>query len=236
MDYLKIYDNLISGSRNRVLEGYSENHHIIPKCLGGTDEKSNMVRLTAEEHYIAHLLLVKIHPNNHKLVFAANMMCAYSKDSGRKHTNKRYGWLRRRLAEATSKMNKGKMPGNKGIPITEDHREKLQTTWIFTFPDGREEIHKGLREFCQTHSLNQTTMSAVCKGIRSHHKGFKCMKLDNIKKGDNNPFLSKPRKSTGKSPYNSIKVLIAGIEYDSIHKAMVRLNLKRHEIERLNEY
>lgn len=39
---------------------YFETHHIVPKSLGGTDDKNNLVNLTAREHYIAHLLLVKI--------------------------------------------------------------------------------------------------------------------------------------------------------------------------------
>lgn len=43
------------------MEGeYFETHHIVPKSLGGTDDKNNLVNLTAREHYIAHLLLVKI--------------------------------------------------------------------------------------------------------------------------------------------------------------------------------
>jgi hypothetical protein len=61
--------------------------------MGGSDENDNLVELTPEEHYLAHLLLVKIHHNNHKLVYAANMMCM-----GR--NNKRYGWLRRKLSES----------------------------------------------------------------------------------------------------------------------------------------
>ena len=32
-------------------------HHVIPRCLGGTDDKSNLVELTAREHFIVHKLL-----------------------------------------------------------------------------------------------------------------------------------------------------------------------------------
>lgn len=37
-----------------------ENHHIIPKCLGGTDNQINMVLLTPREHFIVHLLLIRM--------------------------------------------------------------------------------------------------------------------------------------------------------------------------------
>lgn len=37
----------------------SELHHITPKCMGGGDEKSNLVRLTPREHFIVHKLLYK---------------------------------------------------------------------------------------------------------------------------------------------------------------------------------
>ena len=43
---------------------------------------------------MAHQLLVKIHPTEHKLVYAAQMMCSSSKLTRR--SNKLYGWLKRR--------------------------------------------------------------------------------------------------------------------------------------------
>jgi 5-methylcytosine-specific restriction endonuclease McrA len=98
MNYFKIYDNLIERAKNRVLEGYCEMHHIIPKCMGGSDEKTNIVAITPEEHYIAHQLLVKMYPDNIKLVYAANMMCVISEDHGGHRNNKLYGWLRKRMS------------------------------------------------------------------------------------------------------------------------------------------
>lgn len=59
--YLHYYNSLCNKARNRgLIEGYCENHHIIPKALGGSDDVSNIVRLTAREHYIAHAILVRI--------------------------------------------------------------------------------------------------------------------------------------------------------------------------------
>jgi NUMOD3 motif len=60
MNYQKIYNNLISRANSRIVEDYVEKHHIIPRCLGGTDSKENIVNLYPEEHYLAHLLLCKL--------------------------------------------------------------------------------------------------------------------------------------------------------------------------------
>ena len=43
--------------------------------MGGSDEKENLVNLTAREHFICHRLLVQIHPSNNKLKFALWAMC-----------------------------------------------------------------------------------------------------------------------------------------------------------------
>lgn len=63
MDYYKHYMLLCQTRKlmNRFKgDGtYYERHHIIPKWMGGSDKKSNLVLLTAREHYIAHYLLFK---------------------------------------------------------------------------------------------------------------------------------------------------------------------------------
>ena len=82
--------------------GYVESHHILPRCLGGSDNKENLVDLYPEEHYLAHLLLCKIYPNNQKLLYAAMNMTTGSMVYNGKRNNKVYGWLRRQYAESMS--------------------------------------------------------------------------------------------------------------------------------------
>lgn len=60
--YKSIYQNLCSVNRI-IQEENMHKHHIIPKHMGGGDEKSNVVILTIREHIIAHFLLWKIHRN-----------------------------------------------------------------------------------------------------------------------------------------------------------------------------
>ncbi len=101
MNYQKIYEELVNRAKERKTPEYSEKHHIIPRCLGGSDCPSNLVSLTPEEHYVAHQLLVKIHPGSFALVKAAAMMIP-----GRP-SNKLYGWLRRRFSIAQSDSQTG---------------------------------------------------------------------------------------------------------------------------------
>lgn len=106
MNYQLHYDNLINRAKSRKIDGYVEIHHVVPRCVGGTDEIKNMAALTPEEHLVAHLLLVKTHPGNNKIIYAANMMTM--NPHGQRSNNKRFGWFRRLFAIASSNMNTGK--------------------------------------------------------------------------------------------------------------------------------
>lgn len=72
MDYSKKYNDLIESAKKRGTG--EERHHIIPKCIGGPDSPENLVLLEYKEHYIAHLLLARIHAGSIGLVTAAVMM------------------------------------------------------------------------------------------------------------------------------------------------------------------
>ena len=50
MDYLRIYNSLVERGKNRQLTGYTENHHIIPKCVGGTNDKYNFGQPTKQRN------------------------------------------------------------------------------------------------------------------------------------------------------------------------------------------
>lgn len=97
MNYRLIYEKIITRAKNRLKPtGYVENHHILPRCMGGGDEKENIAILTPEEHYICHQLLIKIYPNKPGLWRAVKMM-TYTSDSTRfRKSNKLYGWLTRK--------------------------------------------------------------------------------------------------------------------------------------------
>ena len=111
MDYQAIYDRLMHRSIGRTVNGYSERHHILPRCLGGSDEPSNIAVLTAEEHYVAHQLLVRLYPYDLGILSAAHVMTT-ARHLGRS-ANKLYGWLRRRMAAAQTGQKRPASVGQK---------------------------------------------------------------------------------------------------------------------------
>lgn len=114
MNYQAVYDNLIRTRKDRVLvaDMYYEKHHILPKSLGGSDFPENLVKLTAREHYLAHLLLWKIHGTD-EMFYAFFMM------------SKRFGISSRdyeSMKMKFSKMIKTRLSGRK---FSSTHKENL---------------------------------------------------------------------------------------------------------------
>jgi len=108
LNYKKIYDDLIESRKMRPkLEGeYYESHHILPRCMDGTDDPENLIYLTAEGHFVAHLLLAKVYGGG--LWFAANSM--NSLVVGRRAQRKRatYAMIKREMALAKEDPTKHK--------------------------------------------------------------------------------------------------------------------------------
>jgi len=134
MNYHLIYHNLISRARNRDLTGYCEIHHILPRCLGGLDDPANLVALTPEEHYLAHQLLIKMHPGEHKLVYAMNSMTRGH--HGKRTTRKLFGWLRRTFAEVMSTSQKGSGNSQFGTQWITNNVESKKISVTESIPEG----------------------------------------------------------------------------------------------------
>jgi hypothetical protein len=144
MNYQRHYNLLIERARGRKLTVYFEKHHIIPRCCGGGDESENIAQLTAEEHYVAHQLLVKIYPENRKLVFAAWMMC-----NGKKRNNKRYAWLKRKQLKLLSEIHRGKK-------ITDENKQKL--------------IDANTGRICSQETRKKISQSQIGKVLTEEHR------------------------------------------------------------------
>jgi len=85
MDYTKHYNLLMKKAKTREKpQGYLEIHHIIPKSEGGKNEDSNLVFLTAREHFLAHWLLYKENPTQSR-TFAFYCMHSFRKTSSREY-------------------------------------------------------------------------------------------------------------------------------------------------------
>jgi hypothetical protein len=124
MNYQKIYEQIIMRAKSRILNEYSETHHITPKCLGGNNDKSNLVNLTPEEHFIAHQLLVKMYPTHEGLLFALRFMA--TKNAKHKRNNKEYGWIKRRISALRKDhtLSVGEKNGMFGKKHTQETKQK----------------------------------------------------------------------------------------------------------------
>jgi hypothetical protein len=72
--YKNRYDKLIDHYKKNLAEGFVEKHHIIPKCMQGSDDLINLILLPTRAHFIAHYLLYRAYPENRKLAHAFAMM------------------------------------------------------------------------------------------------------------------------------------------------------------------
>lgn len=83
--YLAIVGRAKTETRKKHTGIYYESHHIIPRSCGGDNSKNNLVLLTAKEHYICHLLLVKMTTgqNRYKMANAFMYMSGRNKHAGK---------------------------------------------------------------------------------------------------------------------------------------------------------
>ena len=102
--YTRWYYNIVQRAQSRILpqDIYAEKHHIIPRSLGGDNSKENLVRLTAREHFVCHLLLTKMTEGKSKMsmCYAAWQMTHINGRPRYNACSRTYAYLRKMLSEA----------------------------------------------------------------------------------------------------------------------------------------
>ena len=124
------YDELITTvltTRGRIIteDIYKERHHILPRCCGGSDDSDNLVDLLPEEHYHAHRLLADENPDCKELQQAWACM-TFMKGTTYRVTAEEFAEARARQARLSSLRFRGKPTGRKGIPCSEETKEKIR--------------------------------------------------------------------------------------------------------------
>ena len=100
--YYKTYNQLIDKCIQMEKEGYTEDmytevHHILPKCMGGTNEKCNLVRMPIRYHIIAHMLLASAFPDEKKIVIAVTAILSPGKGNQQINRKNQFSKISTRL-------------------------------------------------------------------------------------------------------------------------------------------
>ena len=112
MRYFKFIE--IMKQRQISDQQYTEKHHIVPRCMGGTDDQHNLIKLLPREHYIAHMILALAYPDNFKITSAFVQMAHKNTKktmgqilSDRVYSSKIYHKLKCQFYEQVKENNKG---------------------------------------------------------------------------------------------------------------------------------
>jgi len=135
MNYDKIYRSIIDKAlnENRVKSklSYYERHHIIPSCVGGTNDKNNLVLLTAKEHFICHKLLCEIY-DSPKLKYAYWAMCKQTGGDMKRNyrvSSKTYENAKKEAMEFLSERMKNLSDEERGFHKGSKHSDETKANW-----------------------------------------------------------------------------------------------------------
>lgn len=188
MNYKLIYTNLINNfvkhSKDSAREsyGYSEAHHIIPRCLGGIDEESNIVHLPAKAHFIAHYLLVKMYPDSIGLWSAFNLMSGQSSKQHQRHyrvSARIYELCKKNLSRLgvspeTRKKISETLSGRK---LTDEHRKNMIASRIGSkrSEETKERMREAHKKRSESHKVSEETkqkmrIAKLGKTLSEEHK------------------------------------------------------------------
>ena len=194
------------GLDKKVIDCYFERHHIVPRCLGGLDNKDNLVLLTGREHYICHWLLWKSNKTNNSLLLAYHKMiyqkCEYQ-DRNFKITSAQYEVLK----TANSNRMKFNNPFS-GKRHTEEVMNRIKETW-------KKKVESGFVRKCKGIQLTQEHKRRCSE---AQHKRYSVIpKVVHIAKGSHD--------FNGTNNPRCIKISINGKTYNYIKEACKDLNM-----------
>jgi hypothetical protein len=221
--YTKYYNLLTERAKNRTLTDYTERHHIIPQSLGGSNDKANLVDLTAREHFICHWLLIKMTEGEArgKMLYALQGMKAenrYQQRYSSSITARVYERYRIEHAKNHSKRMKGKPAWNKGVPQTEEHKEKNRQAALQRAPKSEETIlkwkesRKGYKHSDETRLKQSAALAGKLKGPQSE---------------DHRKAISESSKGKKKTKDHAFNIRAAVLGNVSINKDGVEKKVKR---------
>lgn len=164
--YTLCYYRIVNRAKTRSLPNtvYTERHHIIPKCLGGSNSIDNLVDLTAKEHFICHLLLTKM-TDNKGLVYAAWKMSNQQNKFQKRYkiNSKTYEILRKAFSNA----HQGNIQSEAARKKNSDWHQGKPATLGMTGKKHSEETKAKMREARAKQIITEETK----RKLSEHNKG-----------------------------------------------------------------
>ena len=178
--YTKWYNSIISRAQSRPITGYVEKHHIIPKSLGGSNRKFNIVPLSAREHFICHWLLTKMTEgkNKTKMCMALVMMRASHKNHQRYSTlitSRVYETIKSQAVEGfRNGTNKRVANGTHNFlnltRLGKDHLQFDHTVYDWYHASTKTRVSMTRYDLIKTYNLSD---SGICEVIQGKAKSVK---------------------------------------------------------------
>ena len=161
--YTKWYNSIIDNAIGRPIQDgvYYERHHVLPKSMGGSNDKTNLVPLTAKEHFICHMLLPKMTTGDARIsmLFAAFTMATLTANGNQRYkvNSNTYEILRKFAAEATRKTHTGK------VESAETRAKKSKAL------KGRPSPTKGMVAWNRGIPMTAAAKAKASAKIKAHH-------------------------------------------------------------------
>ena len=200
---------------------YYERHHILPRSLGGSDENSNLVLLTAREHVICHWLLTKMcltKDDERKMVNAYFKMACVGPDHQRVPA-RLYARIREQrsmLGHSDETRQKMKESRAKRPPVSDETREKMRQSQLNSSYDKHKPLTEEHKAKLRKPKSEETKakMSRAQKGKRVSSETREKLRQANLGKvysDDLKKKMSEVRKGKPKSEATKIKMREAAI-------------------------
>lgn len=214
MNYKRIYEQFIADRfcKQPIKPQYFERHHIVPKSLGGDDKEYNIIKLTPEDHYFAHLCLAKIYGGSQW----SSVLCMTKMLSSKKRSDKTSGFANRKMVAVARK----KSALDKSLQYSGKLTRHTKKQYTLLHIDGKEESGS-IVELAEKTQLSVPSVYRLVKRLQGmSYSGwyFDKLLMENAKQSKKLNGLKLVKNVCG---LNKRKVICVetGILYDSIAQA-----------------
>lgn len=169
MDYHRIYREFIADRKAKPKpEGYTERHHIVPRCFGGDNSAGNLIDLTAEDHVFAHVLLAKMHGG----VMWAPVIAIFGQTIARRIPTRREIRLFAMARQKSRQAMKGQGNPFYGRRHSPEVVEAMRDGTVYELSNGQRLVRGTRHELADITGVDLRNVARLVVGARKNAKGW----------------------------------------------------------------